>query len=67
MQGAVFPALPPITHGFNPLSYPISSTHLFSKLGSFDFHKRSGDRLQIAALVVKGDTARPWKKPDHKC
>lgn len=40
--------------------------HLFSKLGSFDFHKGSGHRLQVTALVVKGDTARPWKKPDHK-
>lgn len=33
--------------------------HLFSKLGSFDFHKGSGHRLQVTALVVKGDTARP--------
>lgn len=63
----VYPTVPPIMHRLNSPGCLISSTHLFSKLGSFDFHKRSSHCLQITALVVKGDTARPWNKPDRKC
>lgn len=64
--GRVTPGSATVTHTFSSPGCTISPTHLFSKLGCFDFHKRSGHRLQIAALVVEGDTARPWNKPDER-
>lgn len=44
---------------------PSSLTHLLGKLGGFDLHKGSSHCLQVAALVVEGDTARPWNKSHH--
>lgn len=46
-------------HLHNQLSSRPCSSHLFSKLGCFDFYKRSSHCLQVAALVVEGDAARP--------
>lgn len=57
-----------ITHHTDlSLGCPTSPTHLLGKLGGFDLHERSGHSLQVTALVVEGDTARPWNEPDHNC
>lgn len=47
-----------LTHGVLQVRVNLN---LLSKLGGFDLHKRSSHSLQVTALVVEGDTARPCK------
>lgn len=56
-----------IHHTDPSLGCPTSPTHLLGKLGGFDLHKCSSHSLQVTAVVVEGDTARPWNEPDKNC